>query len=140
MTGNALDVLLRIRRASLDDAQRALADALRLQQRMQLQSEAEEARYAKETVAALDLAAGDEAVDAFARWLPIGRKAIEMARAAEQEASGRVDNTRVVLGLARAASRAVETLVANRNEEANLIRERKAQREMDETASRSRLT
>lgn len=140
MTGNALDVLLRIRRASLDDAQRALADALRHQQRMQLQSEAEEARYAKETVAALDLAAGDEAVDAFARWLPIGRKAIEMARAAEQEASGRVDNTRVVLGLARAASRAVETLVGNRNEDANLIRERKAQREMDETASRSRLT
>jgi len=48
-------MLLRIRRSSLDDAQRVVAEALRTQQHLQAQSEAEEARYAMETVAALDL-------------------------------------------------------------------------------------
>lgn len=138
--GRALDMLLRIRRSSLDDAQRAVADALRYQQHLQAQSEAEEARYAMETVAALDVAAGDEVVDAFAKWLPIGRKAIETARQAEQEAPGRVDNARVVLGLARAAYRSVETLIEIRTEQIRQTQDRKAQQETDEIGGRPRLT
>ena len=137
--GRALEMLLRIRQSSLDDAQRAVAEALQQQQQMQAESEAKEARYAMETVAALDIAAGDEAVDAFARWLPVGRKAIETARRAEQEASGRVDNARVVLTLARAAHRSVEALVELRVGEARLGQERKAQQETDEIAGRPRL-
>ena len=137
--GHALEMLLRIRRSSLDDAQRVVAEALRTQQHLQTQSEAEEARYAMETVAALDLASGDEAVDAFARWLPVGRKAVETARQAEQEAAGKVDNARIVLGLARAACRAVEALVEARDEHIRQVEDRKTQQEMDEIAGRSRL-
>ena len=136
MSGDTLATLLRIRRGSLDDAQRALAEALRHQQVMQAASEAEASRYAAETVAALDLAAGDEAVDAFARWLPIGRRAVEQARLAEQEAAGEMDRTRIVLGLARAAYRSVELLIEKRAELARQSRERKEQQETDEVAGR----
>ncbi len=137
--GRALEMLLRIRQSSLDDAQRAVAAALRQQQQMQAESEAEETRYAMETVAALDVAAGDEAVDTFARWLPIGRKAVETARRAEQEASGQVDNARVILTLARAAHRSVEALVELRIDQLRLVQERKSQQEIDEIAGRPRL-
>jgi len=78
-------------------------------------------------------------VDAFARWLPIGRKVIETARQAEQEAAGKVDNARVVLRLARAACRSVETLVEARSERVRQTEDRKTQQEMDEIAGRSRL-
>lgn len=134
--GDTLNTLLRIRRTSLDDAQHALAEALRHQQRMQTLSEAEGSRYAMETVAALDLTAGDEAVDAFARWLPIGREAVATARGAEQEASGDMDRARVVLGLARAAYRSVELLIERRTEEARQLRDRKEQQAMDELGTR----
>lgn len=134
--GDTLSTLLRIRRTSLDDAQHALAEALRHQQRMQTLSEAEESRYAMETVAALDLTAGDEAVDAFARWLPIGREAVATARRAEQEASGDMDRARVVLGLARAAYRSVELLIEKRTEEARQLQDRKEQQAMDELGTR----
>lgn len=134
--GDTLNTLLRIRRTSLDDAQHALAEALRHQQRMQTLSEAEGSRYAMETVAALDLTAGDEAVDAFARWLPIGREAVATARGAEQEASGDMDRARVVLGLARAAYRSVELLIEKRTEEARQLRDRKEQQAMDELGTR----
>ena len=136
----ALQILLRVRQSSLDDAQRAVADAVRHQQQLQAQSEAEEARYAAETAAALNIAAGDEMVDAFARWLPVGRRAIETARRAEQEASGSVNNARVVLGLARAACRSVEKLIEIRTEQARQTHDRKAQLETDEVGGRSRLT
>ncbi len=138
MSGDSLATLLRIRRNHLDEAQRAVADALRVQQQAQARREAEETRYAAETVAALDLAHGDEAVDAFARWLPVGRRAIETAGLAEQEACGEVDRARVVLGLARAAHRAVELLVEKRREEEGQRRDRKAQQEMDDIGGRNR--
>ncbi len=136
MSGDTLATLLRIRRTGLDDAQRALADALCHQQRMQSLCEAEASRYASETVAALDLGAGDEAVDAFARWLPIGRKAVEQARLAEQEASGDMDRARIALGLARAAYRSVELLIEKRAEQVRQAQERKGQQAMDEIAGR----
>lgn len=141
MTGSGtgrdtLNTLLRIRRTSLDDAQRALAEALGHQQRMQTIREAEESRYAMETVAALDLTAGDEAVDAFARWLPVGRKSVAAAREAEQEALGDMDRARVVLGLARVAYRSVELLIEKCAEAARQLRDRREQQAMDELGSR----
>ena len=136
MRQQALATLLRIRRASLDDAERAVADALREQQHLQTRCEAAEARYAAETLAALDLGAGDEAVDAFARWLPIGRTAIADARRCEQEAAGMVDRTRILLGLTRAAHRSVETLIEDRAAEALQHEERRAQNAMDDLAGR----
>jgi flagellar protein FliJ len=139
MSRDPLATLLRIRKSHLDDAQRAVADALREQHLMQARRETEEARYAQETAAALDLAAGDETVDAFARWLPIGRKAVEAARAAEQEAAGEVDRARVVLGLARAAHRSVELLAEKRAEEARRVQDHRAQQAMDDLARRPRL-
>ena len=136
MKPQALDTLLRIRRASLDDAERVVADALRRQQQMQAQCEEEEARYAGETLAALDLASGDEAVDAFARWLPIGRQTVAAARAAEQEATSEVDRARILLGLSRAAHRSVELLIEKRNDEARQTQDRRLQHAMDDLAGR----
>ena len=138
MSGDALATLLRIRRNNLDEAKRAVADALCLKQQAQAKREAEEMRYASETVAALDLSRGDEAVDAFARWLPIGRKAIEVACLAEQEASGEVDRARIVLGLEGASHRAVELLMEKRIEERRRLRDGKLQQEMDDLGGRSR--
>ena len=129
MKPQALDTLLRIRRASL-------ADALRRQQQMQAQCEDEEARYAVETLAALDLASGDEAVDAFARWLPIGRQAVATARAAEQEATSEVDRSRILLGLSRAAHRSVELLIEKRDDEARQTQDRRLQHAIDDLAGR----
>ena len=140
MSGDTLATLLRIRRNNLDDAQRTVADGLRMQQQAQARRETEETRYAAETVAALDLARGDEAVDAFARWLPVGRKAIETATIAEHEASGEVDRARVVLGLARAAHRAVELLMEKRGDEERRLQDGRTQREMDDLGGRARST
>ena len=137
MSGDTLATLLRIRQASLDDAQRAVAAALREQHLMQARSEEEARRFAEESLAALDLAAGDDAVDAFARWLPIGRKAVENARQAEQEAAGELDRARIVLGLTRAAHRSVELLIEKRAQETRQLQDRKVQHVMDEIGSRS---
>ncbi len=137
MSDNTLVTLLRIRQSSLDDAKRAVAAALRQQQMMQARSEAESRRFAEESAAALDLASGDEAVDAFARWLPIGRGAVESAREAEQEAVGELDRARIVLGLARAAHRSVELLIEKRTHETELLQGRKSQQVMDEIGSRA---
>ena len=136
MSGDTLATLLRIRRGSMDDAQRAVAAALRQQQSMQARSESEVRRFAEESVAALDLSRGDEAVDAFARWLPVGRDAVERARAAEQEAAAELDRARVVLGLTRAAMRSVELLIEKRAQETKTLQDRKDQSAMDELGSR----
>jgi len=136
MNPNALRTLLRIRQGCLDDAQQAVADALGHQQCMQQQSEDASSCYARETTAALDIAAGDDAVDTFARWLPIGRKAVAVARIAEHEATGGVDRARIVLGLARAAYRSVELLIEQHHGEAQLLQERTTQLAMDDIASR----
>ncbi len=136
MSEDALATLLRIRRQALDEAKRALAGAMQRQHMQQLRSEAEETRFAQETIIALDLAEGDGAVDAFARWLPTGREAVQQARVAEQEASAELDRARIVLGLANTAHRSVELLTEKRGEELRLNQMRKAQQAMDELARR----
>jgi len=129
---DTLATLLRVRRGHLDEAQRIVAEALERQQSRQRAREEEESRYAAEVTAALDLASGDEVVDAFARWLPLGKKALEAARSAEREAACDVDRARVALGLTRAAHRAVELLVETRQQEARLGEQRRDQHALDD--------
>ncbi len=136
MNDAALSTLLRVRRNHLDEAQRVVGDMLGVQRQAQARREAAQSLYAAETLAALDLTQDDEAVNAFARWLPVGRGAIEAAAQAEQEAAAEVDRARVVMGLTRAAHRAVELLVQTRGEERRRLQEQNSQRELDEFRGR----
>ncbi|WP_158743957.1 hypothetical protein [Acidisphaera sp. L21] len=135
---DALDTVLRIRRVTVDDAKRDLAAMLRIEEDAQLKAEATEALIAQEAAAATDLRAGDDAVEAYAVWLPVGRANAAAARAAHENACSAVAMARAALTIARAAAESAQQLLEKRSKERQLEQGRKIQAAMDEIASRSR--
>nr|WP_321984954.1 flagellar FliJ family protein [uncultured Lichenicoccus sp.] len=138
MSRDPLATLLRIREAALDEAKQHVANALAREQVAALRLADEEAALTRETAAAISPSGGDARVDAFARWLPIGRQAIAKALTVQQTATFAVDQARVVLNLTRAAHRSVETLIEKQRHAADRETGLKLQRESDELASQLR--
>ena len=138
MTRDPLQTMLRIRREALDEAQTAVADAHRVEQDAAGRAAAAAAALDQEMKAATDLAAGDDAVETFARWLPIGRRTLTQARDGHGNATAALDRSRAFLALARAGVRSVECLIDQRRAEARLQEDRREQRMMDEVGSRRR--
>ncbi len=138
MRRDPLQAMLRIRQSALDQAQAALAAAYAAEreatQRVREATEALEL----ETRAAGSLAAGDEAVENFARWLPLGRRRISDAQQAQHEATVSLDRLRAVLALARAGVRTVEALIEERRREQQRLAMRKEQHAIDEIAASRR--
>ncbi|MCQ8279943.1 flagellar export protein FliJ [Acetobacteraceae bacterium KSS8] len=138
MSRDPLLSLLRFRQSAVDEAQKALAEAYRVEQ------EAIAAvRRATETLElemreASSLTAGDDAVEAFARWLPVGRKDVADAHARQREATTNLDQLRAVMTLARASVRAVEALMEKKAQIAAQHQKQKEQAELDEFAMRRR--
>ncbi len=134
MSRDPLATLLRIREAALDEAKQHVANALAREHAAALRLADEEAALSRETAAAVSPAEGDACVDAFARWLPVGRKAIATAQATHHAASAAVDQARIVLTLSRAAHRSVETLIEKHRGVADREAGLRLQREIDDLA------
>ena len=136
MTRDPLRTMLRVRQSTLDEAQKAVAEAYRMERDASDRAQAASAALDREMRAATSLAGGDDAVETFARWLPIGRRALRQAHDAQREATATLDHARAVLTLARSGVRTVESLIEQRRVEKQLEDNRKEQRILDEAGSR----
>lgn len=136
MTRDPLQALLRARQTAVDDAQKVVAEAYHMEQ------EAIEAvRQATESLElemreASSITAGDETVEAFARWLPVGRKRIAQAHARQRDATSTLDQVRTILVLARSGVCAVETVIQKKRDEKAIALGRREQAELDEFSAR----
>ena len=137
MKRNPLQTLLQIRQATLDEAQQAVADAYRLELGASRQSDAASAALDREMKTAMNLAGGDDAVETFARWLPIGRRALKQAHDAQRVATAALDRARAIMSLARSGVRTVELLMEQQRMKQSLEEDRREQRVLDEVGSRS---
>jgi flagellar export protein FliJ len=138
VTRDPLEVLLRLRRLTADQARRALADCLRAESLAAQSVAVVAAAIEHETAAATSLAVGDAEVEAFAAWLRRIRPKQRAAQAAEEQAEAETVRARAVLAAARAAVRAAEDMLEKHVTAAAVEAEHKAQAEIDETAQRSR--
>ena len=136
MKRDPLQTILRVRQSTLEEAQKAVASAYQVERDASIRAEAASAALDHEMRTATNLASGDEAVETFARWLPIGRGALKQAHDAQREATTSLDQARAVLALARAGVRTVETLIEQRQVEQQLEDNRREQRILDETGTR----
>ncbi len=133
---DALDVVLRLRRITVDDAKRELAALLQAEERAQAKANEAEARIAEEGFAAASLAGGDEVVEAYATWLPVGRAYAVAARAACDKICCDVAVARAALAASRAAAEAAQHLLDERAAARASEAGRRSQTVMDEIAAR----
>ena len=133
---DALDVVLRIRRITVDDAKRALSALLQAEEEARVEADDAEARIVQEGRAAASLAGGDEVVEAYAAWLPVGRAYAVATRAACDKIRCDVSVARAALAAARAAAEAAQQLLAARAAERAMEADRRGQAAMDEVAAR----
>ena len=131
-----LDAVLRMRRVTVDDAKRELGSLLRAEEVAQAKADRLEALIGQEGAAAADLAAGDEVVEAYAAWLPVGRANLAAARAANEQIRCEIAMARAALSVARAAAESAQQLLNKRAAEHALDANRRSQAVLDEDALR----
>ena len=136
MKRDPLRTMLRIRKATLDEAQKAVADAYVAERDACARADAATAALEHEMKAAISLVGGDEAVETFARWLPVGRRTLAQARDAQRTTTAELDRARALLGLARAAVAAVESMIEQHQVARHLEEGRREQLLMDEAGRR----
>jgi len=109
-----IESLLRLRRQEMSEAERNFGVMQALEADAAALVTQAEQQLVQEQVAASDPAADDAVVEAFAIWLPVGRRALKLARERERAAALDKSYARSALILAQAAVRAVETVVEER--------------------------
>ena len=132
---DALQTVMRIRKLAVDEAKRALAESLNVEDQARRVADAAEAQIGIEGQIAADLETGDGAVEAFAAWLPTGRAIATRTRAAHEYSLLEVARARAGLTATRAAAEAAESLQERREAERALEAARRYQAVMDEIAS-----
>lgn len=132
MKHKAILTVARLRRLALDDASQAVSRALAAEVIAATRADDANQQIADEAAAASSLNGDDALVEAFAAWLPGARQHAAEAREACERAGAEVTRLRAVLTASRTASEAVETLLAQRAEEAAEDRNRRSQAELDE--------
>ena len=137
-TGDPLASLLRLRRTTVDAARQDLATCLSAEDAAERTVAELKAAIAREMEAASSLATEDSDVEAFAAWLRQIRPRQAEAHAAHDRAREETARSRAALAAARAAERAAEVMLDKRAAEERAEDERRAQREIDETAQRRR--
>lgn len=138
MSRNPFDSLLRLRRQDLDEARKLLSEALAHAMNAANAVKIAEQNMVRERDAAMDLASDDQVVEAYSRWLPVGRAALEQARRREEEAAVDVEASRTRVNLARVALEAAEKLAEMRANEERARRERREQAQINDLAARRR--
>ncbi len=132
---DALHTIMRIRKLAVDEARRALAEALKTEDEARRVANAAEAQIGIEGQIAADLEAGDGAVEAFAAWLPTGRAIAMRTRSAHEHTLLEVARARAGLTATRAAAEAAQSVQEQREAERMLEAARRGQAVMDEIAS-----
>ena len=135
----ALEALLELRKAERRTAQQALAAAIRAEAEALAGLARANGAITDEAEAATALSADDRAVEAYARWLPVGRRAVSAAGAALDRATHDVTVTRAALMLAKSEEKAVSSQVDHCQRGIKRSRMAREQAELDEIASRRRL-
>jgi flagellar export protein FliJ len=133
---DTLETLLRLRHQAVDASRRALAAALATEATAETELNARRMAIETEADLASSVLTGDEAVEAYAAWLPRGRAALARAEAAHGAANAVVAQCRAALTHARANARTAEELLAQRKEAARMASERRDQAALDEAALR----
>jgi hypothetical protein len=130
--------VVRLRRMALDDASREFAESLRREAEAQQAAAAVEAAIVREADAATSLAADDATVEAFGIWLKRARQDLRVAQAARDDAEIETTRVRAVLQAARAAVKAAEQMLAEKQAAQQATLARRQQAELDETGQHPR--
>ncbi|NHN88442.1 flagellar FliJ family protein [Acetobacter conturbans] len=136
MQRTPLDSLLRLRDQELDEAKKLLSEALARAMTASDAVKGAEQNMVRERDAALDLASDDRVVEAYSRWLPIGRAALDRARAREQDAALDVESCRTRVNLARSALEAAQKLAEKRAKEEQELAQKREQAMLDDLSAR----
>jgi flagellar export protein FliJ len=136
MTRDPLETLVRLRRSVVEDARRALAACVEAEDAASAALRCAEAAIFREQDAAGSIDTGDGAVEAFAVWLPQGRRAVAQAREAHAYAGAATVQARAVLSAARASAEAADRLLASRAAAREAEAARREQSALDEVAAR----
>jgi len=136
MEPSPLDTLITLREQELDVVERSFAEAVAREATAEERLAAAQEAILNEQRTASSSTAGDGAVEAFSRWLPLGRKAVAEAQARCREAALDRETVRAALIAARAAMEAVKTLRDEQKEEERQADLRKEQNVLDELAVR----
>lgn len=137
MATNPLATLLKVRKRACDEAQRALVDALALENRAERASQRMEREIALETEAATDLNGTDAMVEAFAAWLPVARREVAVARQMLSNRQAETIRSRAELTACRTAMETVETLITQRRDAAQRALDLLYARDLDDRPIRS---
>lgn len=136
MEQSPLDTLITLREQELDLVERRFAEAVARETAAEEKLSAAQEEILNEQRIASSPTAGDGAVEAFSRWLPVGRQAVAQAQERCREAALDRETVRSALIIARAAMEAVKTLREEQKEEERLVELRKEQNTLDELAVR----
>ncbi|BCI65924.1 flagellar FliJ family protein [Acetobacter aceti] len=136
MPSSPLDSLLKIRKQELDEAKKLLSEALARAMTASDAVKAAEQNMVRERDLALDFSADDQVVEAYSRWLPIGRAVLDKARSREQDASMEVESCRTRVNMARSALEAAEKLAEMKAKEQQELAQKKEQAMLDDLAMR----
>jgi hypothetical protein len=134
MSDHALSLLLRQRRAALDAARRALAEAVAAETKLADKFKSIERAIQRETAMAERLDTPDSMVETFAVWLRSARADQGATEEALRVAEGATQEARTVLAACRSAVATVETLLDSRRAVENAAAERAERLTLDEIA------
>lgn len=136
MPHDPLHTLHKLRKTGQDEARQALARALQVEAGATAAATTAERTITDEQHAAMDLAADDHIVEAFAAWLPTAHTATAQAWQAAEHAQSEVARARALLTAAQAATETVETLIRERATARQAHAARREQADLDEAAGR----
>ncbi|MBS1084703.1 flagellar export protein FliJ [Gluconobacter sphaericus] len=136
MEPSPLETLIALREQELDLVERSFAEAVAREVAAEEKLTVAQAEILNEQRIASSPTADDGAVEAFSRWLPVGRQVVLDARERCREAAMDREAVRSALIAARAAMEAVKTLWEEQKEEERQTDLRKEQNVLDELAVR----
>lgn len=134
MAPDPLHTLHKLRKAGQDEARQALTRTLQSEAEAAATAMAADRAIVDEQQTAMDLAAGDHIVEAFAFWLPTARAAAAQAWQTTERAQAEVARARALLTAAQAATETVETLIQQRGAVRQTHALRREQADLDEAA------
>lgn len=118
MARDPLATLIKVRKLACEESQRRLVEALALEHKAEQASHRLELTIAQETEAATDITGTDAMVEAFAAWLPEGRRQLATSRQILLDRQVETMRRRAELTACKTALETVETLQKQRRDEA----------------------
>ena len=136
MRVDTLKSLLKLRQMNVDAAKQSVAQALAAETIAASASSRADLRIMEEAENATSATAGDDAVEMYARWLPVGREQARQARRELERTSQEVAIARSALVLAKNGEQAAESVLAQQERLTTALRMRRVQDELDEAGAR----